>query len=184
MKKTAALLNSPKGFTLIELVVVFVVISILATIGVASLVSYSRAQTLNQATSDLYATINSAKSLSSSQVKKLTKPNSGSEDALQCLDSQTLEGYGVNINLNRTEAKNYDYTLYIQCSGLSKTNSAWYMILPSGVSFDPSSATNIFFPVITGAVVTDKNCITLNGFLGSTKTISFNQGNITISQCQ
>ncbi len=187
MKKAPARLSSPEGFilhkfnsagfTLIELVVVFVVIAILATIGVAALVSYSRAQALNQATSDLYASINSAKSLSSSQVRSMTKPNQQSEDSLSCLNGQVLNGYGISINI----AQNF-YTLYIQCSGQNKTNSAWDTKLPTGISLDQSSATSIFFPVITGAIVSDKNSVILNGFVGDTKTISIDQGNIRISQ--
>jgi prepilin-type N-terminal cleavage/methylation domain-containing protein len=58
-----------KGFTLIELIVVFTVLAILSTIGTISLVSYSRAQTLNQATNDLVQTLDTAKSLSGSQLK-------------------------------------------------------------------------------------------------------------------
>jgi prepilin-type N-terminal cleavage/methylation domain-containing protein len=177
MKKAPALLSSPKGFTLIELVVVFVVIAILATIGVAALVTYSRTQTLNQATNDLYAAINSAKSLSSSQVRSMTKPSQESEDSLSCLSDQVLNGYGVSINIAQNS-----YTLYIQCSGQNKTNSAWDVSLPIDISFDQSSATNIFFPVITGAIVSDKNSIVLDGYPGSTKTISINQGNIRILQ--
>src|ERR1035437_7326877 len=95
--------KSQQGFTLIELIVVFTVIAILSTIGTVSLVSYSRTQTLNQATSDLVQTLNTAKSLSASQLKTLNKNGK----TWQCLDVQALSGYGIYINQTQGYYKMY-----------------------------------------------------------------------------
>src|SRR5687768_1837178 len=49
--------NSRSGFTLIELLVVFTLMALITGAGFASLVAYSRAQTLSQATADLKQTV-------------------------------------------------------------------------------------------------------------------------------
>ena len=61
-------LKKSEGFTLLELIVVFSIIAILSTIGVASYTSYARQQLLQGAVNDLSAVLNTAKSKASSQV--------------------------------------------------------------------------------------------------------------------
>ena len=63
-----------KGFTLIELMVVFSILAVLSTIGVAAFVSFSRTQTLNAAASDIKSMLNLAKSRAYSQVKPSVTP--------------------------------------------------------------------------------------------------------------
>src|SRR3989339_1053168 len=58
-----------RGFTLIELVVVFSIIAIISTIGIISFSNYNKIQQLNQAVSDTVNLLNSAKSNSLSQIK-------------------------------------------------------------------------------------------------------------------
>jgi prepilin-type N-terminal cleavage/methylation domain-containing protein len=179
---TARMFNK-KGFTLIELVVVFTVIAILSTIGTVSLVSYSLVQALNQVTSDLLQTLNTAKSLSASQLKSLSKNGK----TLQCLDSQTLGGYGVRINTTQ----NY-YALYIQCVANSvsvqNTSSEWQTSLSSNGDIVFDSATNIadvFFPILSGGIITkgsgNADTIAIKSY-GQTKKISLKNGYISISQ--
>ena len=181
---------SNKGFTLIELIVVFTVIAILSTIGTASLVSYSRTQSLNQATNDLVQALNSAKTFSASQIKVL---NINGKTYSQCQNpaqSYTLSGYGVKI------LSQHSYALYIACinnngivadypANLSDPTNGTFVALPSDVSFDSTSTniTDIFFPVLSGGVTVTGigNAIVLkSNYNISPKTISIAQGIISV----
>jgi prepilin-type N-terminal cleavage/methylation domain-containing protein len=176
------ILSNKKGFTLIELIVVFTVIAILSTIGTVSLVSYSRTQTLNQATSDLVQTLNTAKSLSASQLKTLNKNGK----TWQCLDTETLSGYGVGIN--KTGNGGYNYYLYIRCAANeithNNTSVEWQTKFPSDVIFDQNltTATDIFFPVLSGGIITTGgNKVILKSVYGGilSKTINLQNGYIS-----
>ncbi len=162
-------LQSLGGFTLIELIIVFAVISILSTVGVASFVSYSRSQTLQQAANDLVTTLNLAKASTSTQVKVFNY-NGGT---IQCPVNTTLQGYSVTIDI-----ANNRYNLSIVCSG-SSIPATTYTKLPTGVTFNPTTdptnpttTTNVFFPVLTGGVIGSGN-ISLSSY-GNTKTITVN----------
>lgn len=135
-----------KGFTLLELVVVFSVIAILSTIGIASYTNYSRTQILQQAYFDVFNTVNNARANAASQVKP----------GAQCVSTSTLEGYSVTINISSRT-----YTLNVICSSivfpiLAKT-------LPTGIVFNSATdnpattTTNIIFSVITSGVINPGN---------------------------
>jgi len=134
-------LKKSEGFTLLELIVVFSIIAILSTIGVASYTSYARQQLLQGAVNDLSAVLNTAKSKASAQVKPST-----------CLGS--LQGYGVTIY--KTAVGSHvanSYTLSASCSGNVSPIESPSVNLPTGVTFDSSTDTSsIFFSVLTGAV--------------------------------
>ena len=152
---------SQNGFTLLELIVVFTVIAILSTVGLASFVNYSRAQVLQQAYSDLLNTLNTAKSNAFSQVKPP-----------QCA-SYTLEGYSVSINTSTWKS----YSLNAICSGnkfvVSTTNLKDVTINNSAASPPttiPGNPPTVFFSLLTGGVIGAGN-IVLSGN-GNTKTIT------------
>jgi len=132
-----------KGFTLLELIIVFTVIALLSTVGVASFVDYSRVQIIQTAASNLESTLNMAKSRALSQ----TKP-SGCNGILQ--------GYEVVLD---TVSNPNSYAIWAICPGVSidpvnpfsATNKT---VLPSSISFDTTNTTtySIFFPIITSGV--------------------------------
>jgi prepilin-type N-terminal cleavage/methylation domain-containing protein len=187
MKTQISNLKFQKGFTLIELIVVFTVMAILATIGTASLVSYSRTQTLNQATSDLVQTLNTAKSLSASQVKTINKNNSGSKGCIT--NDQILNGYGVMFSVDQSNPslKKYSYSLYVQCIGSNGTplpivaDSLWWIKLPNDVAITSTTNMTVFFPVLSGGIITTGgNSIVLKSTYGGilSKTINLRNGYI------
>jgi prepilin-type N-terminal cleavage/methylation domain-containing protein len=165
------------GFTLIELVVVFTVMAILSTIGVASFVSYSRSQALDQAANDLVQALNTAKSLSASQLKSVSKNNV----TLQC-SNQTLHGYGVQIIKN---ANPKYYALYIQCVNSNSqlgpivSDPKLQVPIPTDITLTTSVA-SVFFPILSGGIVSDGDSIILSSY-GNTKTINLTNGYISIS---
>ena len=167
------------GFTLIELIVVFTVIAVLSAIGVVSFVNYTHAQNLNQSANDLLNSLNTAKALSTSQLKSLTKNGQLQE----CQSYETLNGYGIKINTAQ-----HAYSLYMVCSAngtlptnLDSSSNLWKITLADDIAFDTSknNITNVFFPVLSGAVVTNgsgnADTIALTSY-GMEKIIKITQG--------
>ncbi len=139
-----------KGFTLIELVIVFSVLAILSVISVASFVSYSRAQAINNDAKTIINTINQAKSNASSQVKP------------SVCSGKVLNGYSVTLVL--TGAKNI-YKLNVTCSNTENTVNTYN--LSSAITFDTTAVTGttmdkIFFNILNGAtkITNSSNTIT------------------------
>ena len=147
---------SSAGFTLLELVVVFSVISILSTIGIASFVSYSNSQVLQGSVSDLISKIHLAQANAASQVKP----------SAYCLPSDVLNGYGININTSPNGQGNYTYSMYVECNATAYTMGS-SSSLPKGVQFESypivTTTNNIFFPVLTGGVA-GSGMISLTGY--------------------
>ncbi len=130
------ILFNSRGFTLIELIVVFSVISILSTVGIASFIDYSRSQSLQTSASNFAVILDLAKSRTSSQVK----PS-------ECLGS--LNGYQVDILSDTT------YSLSVYCPEVHLIQTT---TLPDrgNIKFDlglgQTTTTSIFFPIITSGV--------------------------------
>lgn len=157
MKKTSKL---NQGFTLIELIVVFSVIVILSTVGIAAFVNYSHTQALNTAVLDSVSMLNVAKSRAMSQVKP----------GESCL-TQSLDGYQVTISAPQ------EYSLYAICGGntvlIERKN------LPANISFRSGTQESFLFHILTGSVESE-GTITIDGY-GRTKTITvFSNGRIVM----
>ncbi len=135
MFKNALFKNS--GFTIIEIIIVFAVITILSSIGVAASISYSRAQSLESAYQNLLTTLNQAKSYSVSQYKPR-----------ECQD-KVLEKYRIDLDV-----ENSSYVFYVFCESQYEIST---MNLPKDVTFSSSQTTSRFFefPILTGGVTAD-----------------------------
>ena len=149
MKHTSTVLNQ-KGFTLIELIVVFSVMSILALIGIAGFVTYSRIQALNNAVADIKTLLSSARSYTSSQV------------STTCPSGQTFTGYQVRFCTTysgntkqvcgQCSAK-ADYELDLVCNNTIVYPSVVTKQLPSGVRVNGSLCQYFQFNPISSSVV-------------------------------
>lgn len=142
-----------KGFTLIELIIVFTVISILSVGGLAAFVLYSQSQSLSNDRENIVTILNLAKANTSSQFK----PTSST----QC--QGILEGYSVVFTTSGASANTYQ--LYVRCSGNNpgstpprevKMNNNPYK-LSSGITFttsgaSPMNVSSAFFTVLTGGI--------------------------------
>ncbi len=147
-----------KGFTLIELIIVFTVLAILSVGGIAAFVSYSQLQSLSNDRENIIAIVNLAKANTTSQFK----PTS----TAKC--QGTLEGYSVVFTTSGSDANTYQ--LYVRCSGNNPGSSPPREIemrdapykLSKGISFITSGATpmnvsSVFFPLLTGGIVVKNN---------------------------
>lgn len=157
-----------RGFTLIEIIVVFSIIAILSVIGVAAFVNYSRLQTVETSASELANYLTVAKSRAISQVKPTSQ-------VPQCDASAILNGYKVIICQTSSSdvlcnAAN-TYILAVRCS------DADYRIqtrtLPKNVAYNPSpTSTSFLFPVISSGVI-GSGTVSLSAY-GVTKRIIVN----------
>lgn len=161
MTKKSQIANACAGFTLIELIVSFSIMAILATIGIASFSSYSHSQELDAATTEVITMITEAKSKSLSQVKPAT-----------CVS--TLDGYQVTVTSNK------DYRLSVMCSGAEiviKSDK-----LQGNITFVNPPPVKFLFLVFNGGVTgagAGGTGISLTGY-GKTKTITiFANGTIS-----
>lgn len=131
------------GFTLIELIVVFSVMAILSTAGLAAFVSYSRQQTINTVTQEIKTMLFDARSRASSQVSL-------------CATGQSFDGYLVIFcpkndtcapcSLGPTPG----YQLEKRCGGVD-TIAGIEKPLPPNVTVVPDSH-NILFGPVSGTV--------------------------------
>lgn len=137
MIKTKKLIsNFSEGFTLIEMIVVFAIIAILATVSIAAFVNYNKSQILQIASSELTSTLNLAKSRAASQAKPVT------------CDQQILNGYKVVLS-----TLSNSYELHVVCSDTFEYKIGNTSNLPKNVSFSPDPTSTYFlFPVIVSGV--------------------------------
>lgn len=151
--------KSSPGFTLIELIIVFSLMTILSTIGIASFVNYSHAQEVQTTIQDIKTTLTTARSRALSQLMQ----GSCATNGLQ------LQGYEVlfcNVLSQSCYAPqdiaNPDYELNIVCAnsdGSGVTHEVVYDKKFSNTNIQYSTskttASSFFFSAVTGAVTTN-----------------------------
>ncbi|MDE2026621.1 MAG: prepilin-type N-terminal cleavage/methylation domain-containing protein [Patescibacteria group bacterium] len=138
------------GFTLIELIVVFSIIAILSTAGLAAFVIYSRKQTVNTTVQEIKTAIFNARSRASSQVSN-------------CLAGQQFMGYlivfcpkpGGGDTCTSCLSSSPSYQIDIRCKLPSGVNSdtpvGIYKPLPQNLTITADS-NNLLFNPIDGTV--------------------------------
>lgn len=127
------------GFTLIELMVAMTIMVLLSSVGISSFVTYSRSQSLQNATQDIVTMLQLAKASSNSQVKPTT-----------CTDaSETLDGYEIIITSSNT------YTMGPVCNEELKQVERKDITLPKNIEFISPSQLNIIFHTVSGVVTFD-----------------------------
>lgn len=156
---------SQRGFTLIEIIVVFTIIAVLSVIGVASFANYSRRQTVDNAAQDLSSFLVIAKSRAISQVKPTTQ-------IAQCDANSILNGYKVVLCPTSSSdvlcSSAGTYVLGVRCSNVDYRIQSG--TLPKNVTFNPTpTSTSFFYPVISSGVV-GSGTISLSGY-GYVKTV-------------
>ncbi len=143
----------PRGFTLIELMVVFALMGIIVTGGVVSYSSYNKKQGLQMGAADVVNMLTSAKAKAISQVKP------------SACAGRTLNGYQVRVTKSGA-----DYSLQAVCGGTSYPISS--KKLPQDVTFGSGSLNTIFFTVSSGNSSTPGNVILNSGTAAKTINIS------------
>ncbi len=153
--------TSQSGFTLIELIIVFTLFTLLSGVGVASFVTYSRSQAVDNSMKELKTTLFTARSRALSQLKDAS---CGSSTNLQLLGYEvvlcTVPGHSHPANVACNAASN-SYELQIICgkpdgSGQIATTVLGKSFIDRNISFDTTStATYFFFTSITASVISD-----------------------------
>ncbi len=158
------------GFTLLELLVVFSLMTIITGIGFASFSSYSQHQEVNQAASDVKQAFNKARMDALSQVK----PS-------DCSDTNALLGYKVNISAPGS----YSIVAVCQLASPSPAPEDVHQ-LPGAVIFSgaANACSGVEFYTLSNTVSIPSGCtpfdISLNSSIKKTLTVESN-GMITIS---
>lgn len=168
-------IRKPKGFTLIEMIVVITVIAIISSVGIASFVDYSRNQEVNKAVSDMANILQEARSRATSQVKP---------DVVACRNN-TLSRYRVALcQTDKTQClginkQNYHYELQVDCEGNYTFIESGKLSTSSNISFITSDDGKVFsFPIITGGATAGS--IGISGYGKPVKTITIEaNGKIT-----
>jgi prepilin-type N-terminal cleavage/methylation domain-containing protein len=157
------------GFTLLELIIVFSVIAMVSTVGIAAFVNYSRTQALQTSYLDLLNTLNVAKSYSISQIK----PSSCGINLLQ--------GYRVAI-----DTFNNKYSLYTECQGYEQLIKSSFLSKDKSIAFNSTLTTNssILFPILSNDISNCANSctITINGYGNQRAIVVSSTGLITGSE--
>lgn len=157
------------GFTFIELLVVFSITAVLSTLGIASFLSYSRAQDLRNASYDLSTLLNSAKSSAQAQVKPADK----------CLTTDMLNAYKVYVccvggGCPACVNSSDNMELVVSC-GNKPDQVVSSKQFPNGVSVNTgagqtTSRSFSFMPLNGG--VTGVGKVVLQGYNSQTKTVT------------
>lgn len=148
-----------KGFTLIELMVVFAIIFIGSTAGIATFSKFGEAKKLDSAAAEFESLLNNARINAVTQ----TSPPS----PIACTDAQgftQMQKYGITITNNQT------YEMGVCCNGVRSTINNKVFKLPAGVRFSVNSD-NIYFKVATGTSNTGVPVCTSNSSVLKTITL-------------
>ncbi len=165
------------GFTIIELLVVFALIAILSGIGIASFVSYSRSQELNQVSNDIKLLITQAK-FNSLNVVRSVRTESGT--TIACGSNESLSGYSVGVvGTTRLELR--------QICTVAGSRLVKSIALPQNISFagasPATSCTLITFGSLSASVSGVPCVLRVVGFGGQIKTLTIDAiGNVALQE--
>lgn len=165
--------NLHRGFTLLELLIVFSIIAFLSTLGIISFISYNRYQQLNTVVAQFVTTLNIAKSRTASQVVKHEFSACGSE---------TIQGYKVSVLAGGANGIN-SYKLVLMCTNNMQYDIGDTTTLPTNIYFSnsPPPSSDILFHVLSG-IVDGAGAVQIQDTWGNKKVVDISSlGNISVN---
>lgn len=154
-------MNSHRGFTLIEILVVLSVLAILGAFGFAALVNYSRTQTLKTAARDLTTHLRVAQNKAIVQEKPVGSTGCG---------SNALTGYRLQFTSDT------DYSIVAVCSQTITVSQ--FKLSQTIKKTSPDGTLNLDFLVSTGKLSQADTTITLTSDFGQTENIVVKQSGV------
>lgn len=166
------------GFTLIELMAVFSIVSIVTGMGIISLVGYSRSQVSTQAAADIKQAIETARFNALSSVKPAS-----------CFSVNPLASYTVRFCINNpncidpgSNLNNVAYQIQVACLGQSSALVSTKKLPKDYVFTSSSSCLDVKFNSLTatagltttGAILPSGCTLVLHGY-GPDKTVTISQ---------
>lgn len=158
--------KSSQGFTLIEMLVVFSLITILSGLGIVSFANYSHAQEVNQAASKLRLMVGEARFNAVSSVKKIT---SSSGTSIYCLDTDQQLGFYIDVGVS-------GISLYMNCRDAGGKLIKTYK-LPQNITYNSKTCTQIYYDALSATAQGVPCNMVIKGY-NITKTISVDSGGI------
>lgn len=164
-----------KGFTFIELIIVFTVTIILGSIGIASFVNYSNSQQLRNTSADIVTMLQSARS------ESLSQANSG----ICTSQGQNFVGYEVQLcaKSGTCVQNGKDYELDLVCSTLvSAMQTGTFPTGTGKVSVNVGATTRGAFSFLAVSGYTTSGQITLQGYQNQQKIITITTTGVVTQQ--
>lgn len=167
-------LSSNKGFTLLELLVVFSLATFVTGLGIVSFVGYGRIQDVAQSTNNIKLLIQEAKFNSLSAVRPAKTPLG---NTTSCSDDDPLSGYRLDFSLSNTKV-----SLFVLCG--AQPEVAYKTVnLPTNVTIGTgTTCSSVQFDVISAKTNGPPCDIEIQGIGNQKKTISIDiLGNVSIN---
>lgn len=140
------------GFTLVELIVVFSIMVLISSLGLAGFVNFSREQTLKSTAQDIKSMLISARAYSLSQLNSCGNHQFSGYSVYFCNTNNVQCGSCRGIYPNGDQERYYE--LDILCDGVPDANNPkQYKKLPANVTVNASTCKSYTFEPITSAVV-------------------------------
>lgn len=161
-----------RGFSLIELLVAFTLITLITGVGFASFVTYSRSQIIIQAAANI------------KQNLELTRSNASSFVKPEVCGTDTLSSYNVNFCSNTTCISGDEYEMTVECGGVETLVDSYTLPdnvaienIPGGIGDCGKITYNVISGIITGTVCE----FSVSGY-DNTKYIEISEvGNVSIN---
>lgn len=160
--KNENFLQRPAGFTLVEIVLTFSIMSILSLFGASAYQSYNQNKTMDLAASEIQSVLELGKSRAKSQVKP---------EVASCSSVRPLYGYRVTFCPGGcTSTQSYNLSVVCGDTGQYSEQIGQTYSLPANVTFSNSTQQEVTFKVLSNEIE-GATSVSISGY-GQSRTVS------------